>query len=476
MKYYDDFLKMLDWTDEQIESQRDRVENMLNKISADSPEAIQHAIDHVNVGFDLSIPGVATLCGLAVEQLVRNVHIKEDFKYFVGLNQPVAPPMILGMLFAAYEAAKAGNNVLHINGVITNCINTLGMIFDKYNAVLEAGELIGQAAGKAHCAYYQAQAGLYDLGIIPVPDMVISSGWFCDQGAETDELIADKFGFETIPLDGCNDYPWDSKPTQREIKYMASTLDRAVARVEELTGLKVTKEHSMKGWEFFNGIATALGEIFVVVGQSDPQCISQGDVGFLYTQSLFPPNLDNAPKQIEAFQKVLAEAKRRVSEEIGILPKGSPRVFCSMRTACDARTIKVIEETGLAVAAMFVDLPYLWDFEPPIVPQEEATSNMMAVEYFFKRPGITDIKSAARYHAYVTKQTNCDGAILGYVFNCRPLCGPIMMYKDHFEKETGKPALVLEMDSYDSRMYSAEQIKTRIESFAEILKLQKNLS
>ncbi|UCF83046.1 MAG: 2-hydroxyacyl-CoA dehydratase [Desulfobacteraceae bacterium] len=44
------------------------------------------------------------------------------------------------------------------------------------------------------------------------------------------------------------------------------------------------------------------------------------------------------------------------------------------------------------------------------------------------------------------------------------------MVKDALKKEVKIPALVLEGDVYDPRYYTKEQLRTRIESFAELVK------
>ena len=41
------------------------------------------------------------------------------------------------------------------------------------------------------------------------------------------------------------------------------------------------------------------------------------------------------------------------------------------------------------------------------------------------------------------------------------------------EDELGIPALLLEMDTFDNRNYSAETLRTRIETFAEMLRAAK---
>jgi benzoyl-CoA reductase/2-hydroxyglutaryl-CoA dehydratase subunit BcrC/BadD/HgdB len=79
------------------------------------------------------------------------------------------------------------------------------------------------------------------------------------------------------------------------------------------------------------------------------------------------------------------------------------------------------------------------------------------------------IKSTAE----VVQETNLDGIIWNYLFNCRPLFQPSHLLKQFVERETRIPVLSLETDIYDSRTYSAEALRTRVETFAEILRVRK---
>jgi benzoyl-CoA reductase/2-hydroxyglutaryl-CoA dehydratase subunit BcrC/BadD/HgdB len=45
--------------------------------------------------------------------------------------------------------------------------------------------------------------------------------------------------------------------------------------------------------------------------------------------------------------------------------------------------------------------------------------------------------------------------------------------KQYLEKETGLPVLLLDMDLYDNRNYSAAAVQTRLEAFSEMLRARK---
>ena len=79
----------------------------------------------------------------------------------------------------------------------------------------------------------------------------------------------------------------------------------------------------------------------------------------------------------------------------------------------------------------------------------------------------------AKRWAEVVEDFELDGSIWGYQYNCRPLAEPSHFLPKFVEETTGKPTLSLEMDYYDSRSYSAESLRTRVETFAEMLRARK---
>jgi benzoyl-CoA reductase subunit B len=87
------------------------------------------------------------------------------------------------------------------------------------------------------------------------------------------------------------------------------------------------------------------------------------------------------------------------------------------------------------------------------------------------RPG----KERLDFLITLAKDFNVDGVIWNYLFNCRPLSQPSHLLKQFVEKGTNIPVLSLEFDFVDSRFYSAAVLKTRVETFAQMLRARKSL-
>ena len=63
-----------------------------------------------------------------------------------------------------------------------------------------------------------------------------------------------------------------------------------------------------------------------------------------------------------------------------------------------------------------------------------------------------------------------DGFINLYPFSCRALALYPLIAKKDIEEDLGIPVLALEGDYYDTRNYSPEALRTRVETFAEMLR------
>ena len=66
-----------------------------------------------------------------------------------------------------------------------------------------------------------------------------------------------------------------------------------------------------------------------------------------------------------------------------------------------------------------------------------------------------------------------DGVIMYYLFSCRPFAISLLILKKSIEGDLCIPVLALEGDIYDTRDYSAGALRTRLETFAEMLRAAK---
>jgi len=71
------------------------------------------------------------------------------------------------------------------------------------------------------------------------------------------------------------------------------------------------------------------------------------------------------------------------------------------------------------------------------------------------------------------KTLDLDGFMWFYQYACRASTPQMLIYKKGIEEQTGVPVLLLEGDLFDTRSYSAEALRTRVETFADMLRERK---
>jgi benzoyl-CoA reductase/2-hydroxyglutaryl-CoA dehydratase subunit BcrC/BadD/HgdB len=345
----------------------------------------------------------------------------------------------------------------------------LGPVFGKIDSMIENGEKLGMPAGRAHCAQHQIQAGLFEKGILPVPDLSIASGWFCDQAAEAETLMSAMYDYEVTYLDAVNPCAWDGYPNleDKSIQYAAKRLRKCFERVEQVAGTKITEEVMDKALNYLGGITMNFQNLIELVGKADPQPISHANVNMAFFLWIVP--LRHLNEAYDGLNTLITEAQQRVDEGIGVVPKGAPKVFVGIRWVTDHAPIKIIEESGLSISAMNMDTLS----ESELVPSDYTDLYSLTVEGLFRRPQMSSILASIEYWKDIVEEWNLDGILLFFQYSCRPWATPPMMAKNALQKALDIPVLVVEADPFDTRNYSVGQLKTRVESFSEVVRMAK---
>ena len=86
---------------------------------------------------------------------------------------------------------------------------------------------------------------------------------------------------------------------------------------------------------------------------------------------------------------------------------------------------------------------------------------------------MSSILGSIEYWKSVSRDWDLDGILLFFQYSCRPWAIPPMMAKNALQEALDIPVLVVEADPFDTRNYSVGQMKTRIESFAEVVRMNK---
>ena len=347
----------------------------------------------------------------------------------------------------------------------------LGSLFGHLTPLLEAAERHGMPPGGGHCGLNKTRLGAHALGIIPQGDLSMAWGIVCDEGPKTDELIHEVFGTPIVYLDRCQDDPLDLFPEVNglTVEYMVGEIKRAYARFADVAGVEITNELVMKAVEKLLGYMEWLGKIQELM-RSDPLPLSQADmILFIMVTQLCIRDYDTAT---EAVKMLHQEVQQRVEDKRGILPEGTPRVLWGNHFPLpDPGIVKMVENVGIASP-----LSEIWYFttQPPATFYDDPVETI--ARRFLELGLLTSVTGRIKDIVNLFQDWNLDGILWFNHAPCKVIGTDSLMIKKALKQELQVPIIVVEGDIYDSRFYNRQQMRTRIESFAEMLRTHKRVA
>jgi len=459
--YYDALLRLCGFEDDDIKREQPRADKAFERLELGT-EDMKTAEEWVRQNHDVELVGVQRLLRGWILELFDLVLAKDEGKKVVYYGFP----SIQGPGMAIKAASKDEIYVACPDAILCH---TLGQIFDKLTPILEAGEQNGLPPGHGLCSLQQIRVGAMAKGIIPVPDLVTGSSYYCDMGSKSDELLKQKYGQPAIYVDGSMDSRWGEYPgyLPERVEFMGAQLNKLFDKVKEVLGVEVTRDDWDKAQSISRHIFSGIGQLTKLM-KADPVPVSAAEQEL--AQILATASTGRAMTEVpEALDILVQEVKKRVDEGIGVVEKGAPRVMIFIAPFSDASIMHMMEDAGLAVGATLLTVP------PPKVLHPTSYTTLgeiiaereMTIGIYHSSFGI------AKRFEDAARSLNMDGVICAYQFNCRPLALPSHFLKKWVEEEAGVPTLSLEFDMYDSRNYSAASLRTKVETFADMLRARK---
>jgi len=460
--YYDELFKLCGFEDEEIEEERARIEKALERLGI-GPEDMETADSWVRQNHDVTLKGVRKLLGAWLKELIDLVLAKDDGKKIVYFGFPA----ILGpglMLSASSEDVFvcAPDMVLD---------HTMGQIFNKLTPILEAGEANGLPSGHALCSLWQAKIGGVAMGMIPVPHLALASSYYCDMGSKADDLVTAQYGVPVAYIDGVMDSKWGEYPNYlpERVYYLGAQINQALKKAEKVLDIEIVPdawERSQKYSLPFRDNMVRLVELM----KADPVPVSVAELELM--EALSASSTGRGIREgIKAMEILTDEMEERVKAGRGVSEKGAPRVMLRAGHTSDPRVTRLVEETGLAVPLTFILGSWggvrVKPKENYNTPGEIIAGYEMAGGYYYG----TDAQ--IQFYEKAAELMKLDGFIATYIYNCRPVATISHPQKKYLEEKTGLPVLSLEVDGFDSRAYSAASLRTKVETFAHMLKAKK---
>ncbi len=461
--YYKELFRLCNYTDEEIEKDKERIEKAFKKAEI-GPEEVKKGIDRLHKYFWMESEGVRKEWGIWMKQFVDLVLCKEEYEKVIFYTYPLEPRLGTSINLAGnYYAATPEFVNLFI----------LGLLFDIAEPYFDLAESNGMTPGAGHCGANKMRLGGFLTGLNPMPDVFLVSSFFCDNESKTDELIEYHFpGVPRIVIDNCLDSPWDAYPNNypaiedHKVKYFGAELENVIRELDEKHDIHVKPDH-------INASRMEIGKLYLgfqrvlECQQADPMPIGNNNL-LLFYMMITNPERRTMAEGMDAINLLAADAEKLVEQGKGVTPKGAPRIAWTMPWFTDPSINAMVEEAGLAP----VVAPFFW-----VHPKDMTKTDYHGFEktaQAFMRMGMTHSTSGLIYRTVeVIKHFNLEGIIWNGMYACRPTGGFPHIVKKEIEEQTGVPVLTVETDQMDTRDTPMEMLRTRTETFAETLKMRK---
>jgi hypothetical protein len=450
--------EMCGFSQDEMNREKPRIEKALDKLGI-TEEDIKRGENRVREFWNIELEGVRKLLRIHLQGLINLMLAREEKSKVIYFEWPLPVQIADAALLVAddvYIGAPAG--ILDM---------AMGQIFGKHAFLVEAGEETGMPPGGAHCALFQTEVGAIETGTVPLPDLFVTSSNFCEPPAAAISLLHERYGVPCVICDGTTDSKWGLWPQvdERPMKYFGAQLDKCMQEISRVIGKEITEEAKHQAFKIRTTYALPGQKLFRLVA-SDPQPISQTDASLAYW--LLNTPMPSMEESVDAVTTLLTEVQQRVEIGEGIVDKGAPRVHFTLNCAVDPTVVKMIEQKGVSVALQFWNiLPMVCNYRIPV-----NTGGEKIASTFFKVGGFSSTSGMLTQYKEYIKEFDLDGVIICYSYSCRGYSIMPHMARDSIRK-LGLPAMVLEGDYYDNRNYNAEQMRTRIETFLEVLKMNK---
>jgi benzoyl-CoA reductase/2-hydroxyglutaryl-CoA dehydratase subunit BcrC/BadD/HgdB len=457
--YYNKLLELCDYEPEEIERNRQRLERAFTLLQL-TPEDFSRAEERVTYFFDIDLHCVRKMLGMWVKSLIDLSMAKEDGKKVVYTAMPPLFHILNGLAIVSEDLYVSSPDLL-----LSTC---MGGMFGKITNLMELAEGDWLPAGSAFCSPIQVKLGAIKKGIIPMPDLLVSSAHVCDQTPKIDELLNLEYGIPVLYGDGPHDEyekTWPSVSDKR-VKYVTAESKDILDSIKELFGYTVTEEIATQADQIGSRLFVKSNELFELIKNADPVPIGFNSFGLLVRVCRLGINTTTFSSDPEGLLDLCyTELKERIDKGIGVQPKGAPRVGVITLYSIP-EPVKIFEEAGLAIIADFTGLsmPSVDIFESQYTDFWEKSAETLLHFCALKFP---------KRLMHICKEWNLDGAILNYQIGCRDISVGTLKSSELIKKELGIPSLVLESDLTDPRHLSVESVRSRVEAFAEVLKANK---
>ena len=437
------------------------------------------------------MPQIRSAIGYDVvgRNLLRVQRIRDEraaTAYTPDVTSPMnAPPVSLArvkeLMSATYLKARYATGVHKVawvtSGAPVEVLQALGyvLIYPENHAALCGARKMGadlcQAAedegySKDLCSYVRTDLGSITTGKTPVghlppPDLLVCCTNICQTVKYWYEVLADHFGVPLVVID--TPFLYDEAHAH-QVEYVQQQLEQELVPTAEKIAGRTLTDRDLRRTTDQAQAASRLWCAILERSQHRPAPMTAFD-GFLLMGPIVA--MRGLPETTSFYERVLAEMDERIAAGVGAIKDERYRVLWDNLPVWYRISRLSKSLAGLGVNVVASTYTYAW---AELAEMFDAADPMGSAARTYLHPILN--QSTAHKLAGMRRMIDdfdLDGVILHSDRSCKPYSLGQIDERDRIVEAAGIPAMLLEADHNDARVWADEQTAGRIEAFVEMM-------
>jgi len=370
------------------------------------------------------------------------------------------------LLLKAYRKESiVGFRSIILPSEIFYALDAIPLCVESFSAMLADAHLSSQMLNvseehhysKDICSFLRCTAGMAIENILPTPDFLICTSYYCDGCPKLFKTLAKKYKKNCFILD----IPYNYN-TQEAVDYLAKQIEDMVKELEKIIGRKMNPDKLAETIKLSNEAR----EYFLKVNELRKNIPSPMLGGEAIDYAVMLAFTWGSKEMVDVCKLLYEELYERVKQNNNTNSKQVNKkirlLWRHLRPYYNDELIDFIEnKCGVEIA--FEEINYIhWDKMDPFDPYRSLARKLLA------NPPVGHFEHWLEATHNFIKWYKIDGVISFNHWGCRQLSSGTGILKGSLEKE-GIPFLEIDGDCIDSRDYSSQQLKTRVYAFVEMI-------
>ncbi|MBI5503823.1 MAG: 2-hydroxyacyl-CoA dehydratase [Deltaproteobacteria bacterium] len=305
-----------------------------------------------------------------------------------------------------------------------------------------------------------ALSGRTPMGKLPRPDLLVCCTNICQTVLYWYRVLAAHFGVPLYVVDTPFLY---EKVADHQLDYVLEQIEGLIPVAEKVAGRRVSRGRLQEIMEQGKDCAELWLEI-MDRAQHRPSPITAFD-GFINMGPIV--DLRGEPETFAFYKELLREIDRRIEQGVGAIRDERKRVLWDNLPVW-YKIGKLSRHLGAKGVNVIVSTyTYAWG---ELAPMMDASDPMRSAARVYLHPILNrSTGDKLRSMREMVARFQLDGAILHSDRSCKPYSLGQIDQRDNLANDLGVPAVLLEADHNDPRVYSDEQADARLDAFVETM-------